>query len=135
MNPPPSPLIQAYILISEAAQEGFDWDSAFDAAKKVEEELEEVREELNKIDSPSRQQALAEEMGDLFLSCIVLARHCKVEPEEAIALGTKKFKKRYARLKSFALEKGMSIQATSSDELSLLWKELKQKNDGKDSLL
>ena len=127
MNASPTPLMQAYILLAEAAQEGFDWDTAFEAARKVDEELGEVREELQKIDTPLRQQALEEEIGDLFLACVCLARHCKVNPEKAISLGLKKFKKRYERLRSFAQEKGVSLQDAPSDELSLWWKELKQK--------
>ena len=31
---PPSPLMQAYFFFQEVAQEGFDWDSPFEAAKK-----------------------------------------------------------------------------------------------------
>jgi uncharacterized protein YabN with tetrapyrrole methylase and pyrophosphatase domain len=129
MSSSSNPLIQAYILLEEAAQEGFDWETAFEAARKVEEELGEVREELQKSDSPLRQQALKEEMGDLFLACICLARHCNVKPDESITLGLDKFKKRYLRLKSCVNENGLSLQEVSAKELSLLWKKLKQKKD------
>ena len=126
MNSSPSPLMQAYFLLQEAAQEGFDWDSPFGAASKVKEELDEVIEELHKADTPTRQAALKEEIGDLFLACCCLARHCNVEPEDAITLGLKKFMKRYTRFKFYAKERGISLQDASSDQLQNLWQFIKQ---------
>lgn len=125
MNPSQSPLMQAYFFLRDAAQEGFDWDSPFTAAKKVKEELDEVLEELQKSPSPLQQQALKEEIGDLFLACSCLARHCNVEPDEAIILGFKKFMKRYSRFKSSAKEKNISLQEASDIELSKLWQQIK----------
>lgn len=127
MNPSATPLMKAYDFTVETAQEGFDWDCALDAAKKVKEELEEVIEELQK--TPLCQQALEEEIGDLFLACVCLARHCNVKPDESITLGLDKFQKRYLRLKSYVKENGLSLQETSAEELSLLWKKLKQRKD------
>jgi diadenosine tetraphosphate (Ap4A) HIT family hydrolase/NTP pyrophosphatase (non-canonical NTP hydrolase) len=121
-----SPLKQAYDLSLEAAQDGFDWDLPIQAASKVQEETEEVLAELKKPDSSSRQEALREEMGDLFFACVVLARHCQVDPEDAILGGIKKFTKRYNRLKSFADERGISLQNTPPSELSALWQKLKK---------
>jgi uncharacterized protein YabN with tetrapyrrole methylase and pyrophosphatase domain len=124
--------MQAYFFTQEAAREGFDWDSPFAAARKVKEELEEVLEELHKSPSPLQQQALKEEIGDLFLACSCLARHCHVEPDDAIGLGLKKFKDRYIRLKSYAKEKGISLQEASEVELSTLWEQLKKETPNRD---
>lgn len=114
MHLSPSPLMQAYFFFQKVAQEGFDWDSPFAAANKVKEELEEVLEELHKPTTPLQQQALKEEIGDLFLACSCLARHCHVEPDDAIDLGLKKFTKRYIRFKSYAKEKGVSLHDASN---------------------
>jgi diadenosine tetraphosphate (Ap4A) HIT family hydrolase/NTP pyrophosphatase (non-canonical NTP hydrolase) len=121
-----SPLKQAYGFSFEAAQEGFDWDSPFQAVLKVQEEVEEVREELKKPDSLLRQAALQEELGDLFFACVSLARHCNVDPEAAAVEGLKKFARRYARLKSYAAEKGISLQKVSQEERINLWQQLKK---------
>ena len=121
-----SPLREAYLLLQKAAQEGFDWDSPFATALKVKEELEEVVEELHKADTSARQKALVEEIGDLFLAACCLARHCNVEPEEAIAFGLQKFSKRYLRFKSYAAEKGISLQEASQTDLLSLWQHIKQ---------
>ncbi len=132
MNSSQSPLMQAYFFTQEAAREGFDWDSPFAAARKVKEELEEVLEELHKPPSPLQRQALKEEIGDLFLACSCLARHCHIEPDDAIDLGLKKFKDRYIRLKSYAKEKDISLQEASETELSALWKQLKKETPSRD---
>jgi uncharacterized protein YabN with tetrapyrrole methylase and pyrophosphatase domain len=124
----PSPLMKAYSFFQEVAQEGFDWDSPFAAANKVKEELEEVLEELHKPTNSLQQQALKEEIGDLFLACSCLARHCHIEPDDAIDLGLKKFKNRYIRFKSYAKEKGISLQDASATELSTLWQQLKKES-------
>ncbi|MBI2707450.1 MAG: HIT domain-containing protein [Proteobacteria bacterium] len=123
-----SPLRQAYDLSLEAAQEGFDWEFPVQAVLKVQEETEEVLAELKKPDSLVRQEALLEEMGDLFLACTCLARHCNVNPEEAILVGIQKFIKRYERLKSFAKEQGVSLQNAPRAELSALWQKLKKES-------
>ena len=120
MNESPSPLMQAYFCSQSAAQEGFDWDSPIEAARKVQEEVNEVLQEL-------QQHALKEEIGDLFMACCCLARHCKVNPEEAIVISLKKFIKRYSCLKSTAQEKGISFQGSSAAELSSLWQQVKRK--------
>ena len=119
MNSSRSALMEAYFFFLEVSQEGFDWDSPLEAAAKVKEELEEVIEELHKPKTPLQDQALKEEIGDLFLACSCLA-------DDAIALGLKKFKKRYMRFKSYAKEKGVSLHETSGAELDALWQLAKQ---------
>jgi NTP pyrophosphatase (non-canonical NTP hydrolase) len=121
-----SPLRQAYDLDLKAAQEGFDWDSPLEAANKIREELEEILEELHKECSPHQQNALKDEMGDLLLACITFARHCHVDPEEALQQGLEKFRKRYTRLKYYAKKNGISLHETSADQLSTLWQNLKK---------
>lgn len=126
MNDHPSHLKQACLILQEAAEEGFDWDSPFDAAAKVKEELEEIKEELKKPATPSRQKALQEETGDLFLACCCLARQSDVDPEEALLVALDKFMKRYARLKTYVKENGLAFQMMESKDISFLWQQLKE---------
>ncbi len=122
-------LRHAHDLCVRVAQDGFDWDFPLQALSKVQEETTEVLEELHKPDSPTRQKALLDEMGDLLLACVFLARHCHVDPEEAILLGIAKFTKRYTRLKSFAEKSGLSIPDAPRAELAALWQQLKKEAD------
>ncbi|OJW51062.1 MAG: hypothetical protein BGO67_12075 [Alphaproteobacteria bacterium 41-28] len=120
--------MRAYFFFQGVAEEGFDWDSPLAAARKAKEELEEVLKELRKPSTPLQQKALKEEIGDLFLACSCLARHCQVEPDDAIDLGLKKFMDRYIRFKSYAKEKGISLQKASATELSTLWQQVKKES-------
>lgn len=120
-----NPLAQAYEVMMEASEEGFDWDSHNAAAEKIKEELIEVLEEMQKPPSPSQQKALMEEIGDLFLACTCLARHCQIEPNEAILTALKKFEKRFNRFKTYAKEHGISLHETPDAKLLTLWKQLK----------
>ncbi len=126
MNSSDSSLKRAYGLFQEVAEEGFDWESPFAAARKVKEELEEVIVELHKENTLARQMALKEEVGDLFLACTCLALHCGLDPEEAIDLGLKKFLKRYKHFKAYVRKEGISLQEISQDELTTLWRKLKK---------
>lgn len=125
-------LMQAFHFSQEIAQEGFDWDSPFGAVNKVQEELEEVSEELRKPQVLQQQNALNEEMGDLFLACCCLAMHCNVNPDEAILNGLNKLMKRYARFKFYVQEKGICLKKASSKEISILWQQVKQEKTNVD---
>lgn len=124
-----SPLTQAYFALQEAANDGFDWSSPFEAAAKVQEELQEVIEELHKSSPSHHNQAVTEEIGDLFLACVCLARKCNIDPDEAIELGLKKFTKRYARFQKYLQERGISLRELSREDLLKLWNLLKEEKD------
>ena len=67
-----SALDRAEKLQIKAASVGFDWQNSNEIIKKIEEELNEVREAIasNRI-----HDNLSEEIGDLIFSCINLARY------------------------------------------------------------
>lgn len=126
MNTSVSPLMQAYHFLQKVANEGFDWDSSLGPANKVQEELKEVLQVIHNTSMPHRQEALREEIGDLFLACCCLARHCHVEPDTAIVEGLSKFNKRYEKFKMLVEEKGISLKEASSKEILALWQQMKK---------
>src|SRR5690606_25147422 len=75
----PAPL-RAGRLRHRAAQVGFDWPEALPVVDKVREELDEVLVAMSEND----EQAIAEEIGDLLFVTVNLARHLKVDPENAL---------------------------------------------------
>ena len=123
-------LRQACQTLKKAAEEGFDWESALGPAQKVQEELEEVKEVLRESERPNRQEALEEEIGDLFLASCCLARHCKVDPEEAISVALEKFDRRYAKLKAYMQEENLNFQTMTIKEIVVLWQNLKNHKKG-----
>lgn len=90
----------------------------------MQEELEEIKEVLREHERPNRQKALEEEVGDLFLACCCFARHCDVDPEQAIAVGTEKFERRYSNLKVHMQREGLTFQTMTKEEMVSLWQDL-----------
>jgi MazG family protein len=97
-----------------AAHLGYDWPSIDGILAKVTEELG----ELAAAESPS---ARAEELGDLLMVVVNLARHHGVEAEAALRAGNEKFRARFAIVERLAGAQGVALRDLSFAELDGLW--------------
>ncbi len=114
------PAIQGAMEISKkTAKAGFEWDSIEGVWQKVNEELNELREALNKKNHTNAE----EELGDLFFSLINIARWCDLNPEEGLKGTNKRFLERFTYVESSV--KG-NISDQTIDELQELWKAAKE---------
>src|SRR5258705_201125 len=77
----PPALQRADRVQEKASKVGFDWDDPNDVWKKVEEELRELRHE---IEQQTPQEKIEEEFGDLLFALVNYARFIGVSPEEAL---------------------------------------------------
>src|SRR6185437_14139482 len=86
-------LLRAEKIQKRAARVGFDWKAIGPVIDKIEEELGELRIEIEagKTD-PAR---VTDELGDVLFAVANLARHCKVDPEAALRSTNDKFEKRF----------------------------------------
>ncbi|MEM6706674.1 MAG: nucleoside triphosphate pyrophosphohydrolase [Acidobacteriota bacterium] len=89
-------LLGAYRIGQKAAGLGFDWNDRSGVVAKVHEELGELEEQLEAEDGPEVDAAREEEIGDLFFALANLARHLKIDPEQALAKANSKFRRRFA---------------------------------------
>jgi len=110
-------LVRAVKLQQRAARVGFDWRAVREVLAKVEEELEEVREELP-TGNPGR---LTHEIGDLLLATSNLARHVGVDPETALRRANCRFEQRFAAMERMVGEGGQRLAALTPAELESLW--------------
>lgn len=117
-------LMRADKLGSVSKKAGFDFESVDDAFMKVREETDEVAEELASGDS----EKLKEEIGDLLLSVVNMARLAGVDSEEALSLACEKYCRRYERLESAVLAEGKDPTAMSMPELDAVWDRIKHEN-------
>lgn len=117
-------LTRALKLQQKASKVGFDWDDAQQVLSKIREETEEVAAELA---APGAQAspALEEEIGDLLFVVANLARHAKVDPEQALRGANAKFERRFRHIERRLAEAGRSPDAASLDEMEALWVEAK----------
>ncbi len=117
-------LFEAYQLTTKAARVGFDWERIEDVFAKLQEELSEVRAE---IDRPERvQAAVADEIGDLLFVVTNIARQAGVEPELALKSANRKFRRRFRHVETRLREQGSSCGESTLAEMDALWNEAKE---------
>ena len=107
---------------NRAASHGFDWPDTEPVFDKVREELQEVHEAWQSGD----QAHIQEEVGDLLLVAVNLARHLKVNPEIALKEATKKFTRRFNYIEKQVEATGRALRDCQLAELDGLWNEAKR---------
>jgi MazG family protein len=125
-------LMEAHQLSTKAARVGFDWKNIEDIFDKLHEEIEElraaIREHESKVDELSKESEHArvrEEIGDVIFAVTNIARRLHIEPEAALKLTNRKFRKRFRYIEQTLRERGSDFDATSLDEMEALWQEAK----------
>lgn len=116
-------LTRAVKLTKRASRVGFDWPDTLSVFDKIEEEVEEVRQEIVEQAPLDR---LEDEIGDLYFAICNLARHVQVDPERAIRHSNAKFERRFRWIEAQLLQQGKSLSQTSLDELDWLWEQSKE---------
>ncbi len=114
-------LMRASKMQKKAAKVGFDFESIDDAAAKVSEELNEVREAVKSGD----EQAKAEEIGDLLFSAVNVARLAGVNSEKALYDACEKFLLRFKSMENMAEGAGKEMSEMTLSELDSLWNKTK----------
>lgn len=118
-------LLEANQLTTKAARVGFDWKKGEDLFAKLDEEIRELREE---IDQEERDQdAIAEEIGDLLFVIANLARWHGVEPESALRATNRKFRRRFSYIEKRLREENKSWSEVSLEEMDQHWNEAKRR--------
>ena len=114
-------LLRAYKLQNRAARVGFDWPSTDQVIDKIQEEaaeLVEARDELT-------HEEMTEEFGDLMFVMANLARHLKIEPEEALRAANAKFTRRFEGVEAKLAEIGKTPAQSDLAEMDALWDAVK----------
>jgi ATP diphosphatase len=121
-------LLRAEKLQKRAARVGFDWPEAAQVFDKIDEELAEIRDALDhpSADPAERAAKLRDELGDLLFACANLARHLKVDPEEALRGTNAKFERRFRFIEEALAQAGRTPSEASLEEMEALWQAAKQ---------
>jgi MazG family protein len=122
-------LMEAHQISTKVARVGFDWTSVEDIFEKLHEEVDELREAItahSQSDSESDHQRIREEIGDLLFVITNIARRLNVEPEAALKLSNRKFRKRFAFIEKQLRAQGTKFDQTTLEQLESLWQEAKQ---------
>jgi XTP/dITP diphosphohydrolase len=114
-------LVKANRIQDKVAGVGFDWEEPHQVWEKVEEELKEFKDEVEK----GRQEAIENEFGDVLFSMINYARFLKINPENALEKTNKKFTKRFQYLEQKAKEMNKPLSDMTLAEMDVFWEEAK----------
>jgi tetrapyrrole methylase family protein/MazG family protein len=117
-----SSLLRAHRLQKRAAQVGFDWEKVEDVLKKVDEEMNELKEALKS----GKKEEMEDELGDIFFMLVNLSRFMKVNPEDAHRKTISKFIHRFRHIEMKAAEQGRELSSLTLDEMDKLWDEAKR---------
>ena len=119
-------LVKATRIQEKARSAGFDWEEKSQVWEKVEEELQEFKDEFN-IENSNFDKAKAEnEFGDLLFSLINYARFLDINPEDALERTNKKFIKRFTYLEEESKKDGKELQHMTLAEMDHYWNEAKK---------
>lgn len=115
-------LIKCYRIQDKARNVGFDWKEKEDIWHKVEEELNEFKDEVHAMN----QEKMEEEFGDLLFSMINAARLYKINPENALERCNRKFIRRFNHIEKRTKEENKELSQLSLEEMNAYWEEAKR---------
>ncbi len=115
-------LIKANRIQEKVRAVGFDWEERSQVWDKVEEELQELKREVE-VNNSDKMEA---ELGDFLFSVVNVARLYNIEPETALERTNKKFIKRFGYLEEKTIKQGRSLKSMTLDEMNVYWEEAKK---------
>lgn len=114
-------LQQAEQIQKKAAQIGFDFADVESAYEKLNEELAELQQAIQKQNSDE----ILDEFGDCLFSLINVGRKLGLSSEMALLSTIHKFRTRFAFIEDQAQQQNRKIEQLSLDEMDRLWEQAK----------
>jgi MazG family protein len=121
-------LMEAHQLSTKAARVGFDWQNIEEIFDKLHEELDELRDAIREHaeSKEADKERVREELGDVLFAVVNIARHLGVEPEAALKVTNRKFRRRFRHVESGLAKRGRTPDASTLEEMEALWQEAKK---------
>ncbi len=116
-------LLRAHRIQSRAARVGFDWKRVEDVLKKLDEEVGEFQDALQRRD----QSGIEDELGDIFFVLVNISRFVGVNPEDALRKTISKFISRFRYIEMKSADSGKALSTMTLEEMDRLWDEAKEK--------
>ena len=114
-------MVKATRIQEKARGVGFDWDNKNQVFEKVNEEIQELKTEVD-----NNSNKIEDEFGDVLFSIINYARFIGVDPESALEKTNKKFIKRFKFMEKFSKKDGKSISKMTLSEMEEYWERAKK---------
>jgi MazG family protein len=127
-------MIKAMRIQEKARGVGFDWENREQVWEKVQEELSELKTEVDEsvanqshnLKEIAVPEKVHEEFGDLLFSMINYARFLNINPEEALERTNKKFIRRFHYLEEESAKDGKELGKMTLEEMDKYWDRAKK---------
>ncbi|WP_367109019.1 nucleoside triphosphate pyrophosphohydrolase [uncultured Psychrobacter sp.] len=127
-----SALMQAQDVQKQASKLGFDWDDVSGALDKLDEEISELKQELQTLPSNLKNaketqiRELEKELGDCMFALVNVTRKLGLDAESAMLTCVHKFKSRFGFIESQLAMAGKQFEDSDLMEMDTLWEAAKQ---------
>jgi MazG family protein len=116
-------LLRTHRLTERAARVGFDWGGPEEVLKTLEQE----HLEFSQARSEGQPQRTAAELGDILFTLANLARHLKINAEDALRGANDRFAGRFQFIEQELARTGRSVEQACLEEMDALWDEAKKR--------
>lgn len=116
-------VVKASRIQEKARAVGFDWEKKEQVWDKVQEEIAELKSEVEK---GAPKQKIENEFGDVMFALINYARFIDINPEDALERTNKKFIRRFQYLEEQAKADGKKLDEMSLTEMDVYWNKAKE---------
>ena len=116
-------LMRSQKLQDRASRVGFDFTEISQVFDKIQEEIGELKESIEKND----RENIKHEIGDILTAVVELARFVGVDAEEALQEANERFIRRFQYVERRAKEMGKRLEDMSLEEMDELWEEGKRR--------
>ena len=120
-------ITKAYRIQDKVSGVGFDWDNKEDVWNKVQEELGELKAEVE----ADNQERIEDELGDVLFSLVNYSRFLNVHPEDALEKTNRKFMRRFQYLEQMVRSDGKKLIDMSLPEMDEYWNRAKSEENHK----
>lgn len=114
-------MVKAYRMQEKVASVGFDWPTKEAVWAKVEEEIQEFKDEVT-----VKSDKMEAELGDVFFALINYARFINVSPENALERTNKEFIRRFQFIENEAGKIGKKLTDMTLEEMDVFWNQAKK---------
>ncbi len=118
-------VMEAFQMTTKVSRVDFDWPDVPSVLEKLDEEVEELKQAVGS-EQPNHQE-VAGEVGDLLFVAVNVARLLGVDPESALKISNRKFRRRFRYIEDRLREQGRKPADSDHIEMDALWDEAKMK--------
>lgn len=115
-------LIKAYRIQEKVRGVGFDWDNKEQVWEKIEEEMQEFKDELDIDDSDKMEK----EFGDILFALVNYARFVGVNPDTALERTNKRFMRRFEQVEKLVKQDAKDLHDMKLVEMDEYWQKAKK---------